>query len=405
MRKSYSVPILIRIIAQRAFVIVISALAFFGINPKIDIPTKEEAQIETERRQEIIRETIFATSPPNLNIENKVIETEDVFTIPLPNQNILEQIIIQPNPTIEIIKQEILNLPEIKMEAKEEKEKEKEKEKRDKKGETKNIRDVLLNIICTKQNGNQIDLSTGSGVLVSKKGAVLTNAHIAQYFLLKDIGYECYLKKENMPFYGYEADLVYISEEWIEENASSINNENLIRTGENDFALLLITKNIDPTFSLQSSFPWAELETDSDEITIGEKITVAGFSGSQINPFENKNIGELKTEETFIKNVFTFDKTSVDVFSTRETKVAQKGASGGGIFKNDKLIGIIVTINDGLGGEKTINGLTLDYIDKDFKDETGKPLKQYLSSDLKQLADDFQSVVAPNQAELLKQNL
>ena len=51
---------------------------------------------------------------------------------------------------------------------------------------TLNLRKALVNIICTVSAGTVLRSISGSGVIISSKGVVLTNAHIGQYFLLSD---------------------------------------------------------------------------------------------------------------------------------------------------------------------------------------------------------------------------
>src|SRR3989344_7756180 len=45
-------------------------------------------------------------------------------------------------------------------------------------------RAALVNILCTPQTG--INGISGSGVVIDSRGVILTNAHVGQYFLLRD---------------------------------------------------------------------------------------------------------------------------------------------------------------------------------------------------------------------------
>ena len=43
-------------------------------------------------------------------------------------------------------------------------------------------RDAIVNIFCTTKSGGSFKPITGSGVVIDKRGIILTNAHVAQYF-------------------------------------------------------------------------------------------------------------------------------------------------------------------------------------------------------------------------------
>ncbi|MEY2641231.1 MAG: hypothetical protein RL150_624, partial [Candidatus Parcubacteria bacterium] len=191
-----------------------------------------------------------------------------------------------------------------------------------------------------------------------------------------------------------------------EDNFLAISNPAPVGTGEDDYALLLITGNTNPALSLPHSFPAATLNTASEAAEIGDAITVAGYPGIQTNDFNLATQALLKTDQTSIKNVFTLDRITVDVFATRDTPVAKRGSSGGGVFEDGKLIGIIATTNTGsTPGGYVINALTLDYINRDIKDATGKTLKEILGGDLTSQAASFASSAAPRLTELLLRNL
>src|SRR3989338_2839263 len=47
-------------------------------------------------------------------------------------------------------------------------------------------REALVNIFCVTKSGGIFKPASGSGIIIDKRGIILTNAHVAQYFLLKD---------------------------------------------------------------------------------------------------------------------------------------------------------------------------------------------------------------------------
>src|SRR3989344_2861474 len=77
-------------------------------------------------------------------------------------------------------------------------------------------RAALVNIICVNTEGNVFSPFSGSGVIVNEKGVILTNAHVAQYFLIKKYNGEnlldCTIRTGAPARYAYKAEPLYISE-------------------------------------------------------------------------------------------------------------------------------------------------------------------------------------------------
>jgi hypothetical protein len=438
-------PLLIRFIAQRVFLVGLSLLTVVGVNPQIDVLSDGEAQIATEERKDTIQETLTdlgdtsndlstilnpenGATPiplPEINILNLPVRIPETPNITLPTDTASRPVVPQkvptqtaiPTPTPTVPKPTVqptttpttpaptaptpttpvapkptttAPTPQITPDT----------------SSASTLSNIVVGILCVRHNGNRIHVTNGSGVLVSSKGVVLTNSHVAQMFLLKDRGYDCSIRRENIPTYGFKAVPLYISEQWVEDNYMSIGSPSPVGTGENDYALLLITENTNPSLTLPRSFPAASINTKSEAAEIGDSITVAGYPGIQTSDFNLATQASLKTEKTTIKNVFTLARVSVDVFATRDTVVAKRGSSGGGVFENGELIGTIVTTSQGsTPATLVINALTLDYINRDIKDATGLSLTEYLSGDVVTRAQTFQSSVAPRLTELLLRNL
>ncbi|KKT74656.1 MAG: hypothetical protein UW71_C0017G0009, partial [Parcubacteria group bacterium GW2011_GWB1_44_7] len=85
------------------------------------------------------------------------------------------------------------------------------------------VRTSIVNIICTTKTGGLFKPISGSGVLIDKKGVILTNAHIGQYLLLKNYMIPdfltCIIRTGSPAYPRYIADLLYISPRWINEHA------------------------------------------------------------------------------------------------------------------------------------------------------------------------------------------
>jgi hypothetical protein len=98
-------------------------------------------------------------------------------------------------------------------------------------------RKALVNILCTTKFGGSLKPITASGIIIDEKGVILTNAHIAQYFLLKDYQtknfLECVIRQGSPAKPLYRAQLLYIPSLWVEDNAASIKLQEPKGTGEN----------------------------------------------------------------------------------------------------------------------------------------------------------------------------
>jgi hypothetical protein len=446
-------PILFRILLQRIFIGLLAVLGFFGINPDVDIDLertsgplvlREGDQSITDMLAEYERPVIVATTSDEIS-------AAPVQSIPLPTTNVLDELraretqkervnittleanrtkppVFSPPPTkskptipeqstslaipeddiedvyatpfspeddedqsVVINKEEyeiVISPPQDSPDA----------------SEAISITNSVVNIQCVQRDGNRITLSTGSGVLISGNGVILTNAHVAQYFLLGAIGYTCTIQKENIPLYGFTAKPLYISEDWIENNFMLLSNVVQTGTGEDDYALLYIDGSTLPSISLPSSFSHMTANTSHGAANVGDAVTAAGYPGSRTGLFEVDSSIPLVSDKARIRSVFTFRQSSIDVITTDDTPVAKQGSSGGGIFKNNQLVGIIATTNSEGNGTAYINAITLSYIDRDLRDATGRSLSDYIKGNHASLARGFQSSVAPRLTELLLQN-
>jgi hypothetical protein len=403
-------PFIIRIILQRTLAVGISFLAFFGINPTI--PTDNEINITNQERQEVISTILSDIENQVVNLDKNLLQ--DLVTpkkssdsnkkTNIPNTNginknlpiipeikpskdsgleILPETVIQSEKPIDVIIETINDeiLPKNKTDL--------------------NLASVLVNIICTEKKGNYITANTGSGVIISANGVVLTNAHVAQYFLLdkEPANYQCALYQENIPTYGYVAKLLYISPDWIKNNPEVIISKNPRGTGENDYALLYITKNTNPALPKPKSFEFAKFNTNYSA-EIGDQINLAGFPGSPVSLGDLTRSVGLKKDSTQIEDIFTFGNNQIDVISTGVTPVAARGASGGGLFKNNELIALIVTTS-GSVGNAYINAITTNYINRDLQKDFGKNLNQLINENLENESENFWNTYGKDLAKII----
>jgi hypothetical protein len=362
-------PILLRIILQRLLVFVFSILSFFGINPDLSIPpqevTEERKIVQQERVEDVlqIQEKKSEEAKPETvaEVESKITEIQKEFT-----QTI--------TPVVESIKETLPTETVFETKQKE-----------------FSVKDVVVNITCLEKTNSYTRLSTGSGVVITASGLVLTNAHVAYPFLkspqFSDQTYSCSIRRENIPNFGYNAHLVYYPIDWLKENAEIIKEPSPVGTGENDYALLQITSGIGPT-PKANSFVYASTQISTSDLKTNLPITVAGYPGINSGVFEVDTKPGLKITQTTIVDFFTFNSRSYDVLQTGVNEVAKRGSSGGGIFNQNNLYGIVVTTNSN-GQGSYINALTIPYIKKDFESDTGVSFEKFIQNSFEVLKANF----------------
>ena len=250
------------------------------------------------------------------------------------------------------------------------------------------LRSALVNIICYVPAWSGLHSMSGSGVIIDPKGIILTNAHIAQYFLLADRGVSCTIRSGSPAVNRYEANLVYISPAWLRANANVLTQTNPSGTGEYDFAFLAITKSKTPE-ALPSSFPFVPLATVPP--ASGTPVVIASY-GAQF--LESSQIqSSLFPTIVFgsVKDVFTFVSTTIDILALGGSAAAQEGSSGGGIAGiYGELVGTITTsTTQGTTDTRSLGAITASYIRAAYANETGQAIDILLSKPLMDSINNF----------------
>lgn len=254
------------------------------------------------------------------------------------------------------------------------------------------IRAALVNIICYVPSGSSLHSISGSGIFVDSKGIILTNAHIAQYFLLADRGAECTIRAGSPAVDKYEASLIYIPPAWLKANSKVLTQTAPSGTGEYDFALLAVTKGT--AFSpLPDSFPYIPLATKPS--STGTPVVIASYGAQFLE--SNQIQSSLFPTIVFgsVKDIFTFASTTIDVLALGGSAAAQEGSSGGGIVDiSGKLVGTITTSTvKGSTDTRSLSAITASYIRSAYASETGEALDLLLDQPIAVSVSDFASQI------------
>ncbi|OGC87996.1 hypothetical protein A2419_00830 [Candidatus Adlerbacteria bacterium RIFOXYC1_FULL_48_26] len=271
-------------------------------------------------------------------------------------------------------------------------------------------RAALVNIFCTTKGGGSFNPISGSGVLITKNGVILTNAHVGQYFLLRDYAVpnniDCRIRTGSPAQNMYRAELLYLPPAWINANASQIVAQTAMGTGENDYAFLRITSPIDTSKKLPETFPAIAMTTNDP--TRAEPVLLAGYPAGFISGITIETSLYISTALTQTTEVFAFDdRGEADLVSLGGSVVAQSGSSGGAVVRQQDgaLQAIIATETQTTEGKSTdtkdLHAITLGHIDRALQQAGMGGIAKLLSGDLSAKAADFAKNTAPSERQKL----
>ena len=261
------------------------------------------------------------------------------------------------------------------------------------------VRGSIVNVLCMTKGGGALNSISASGVMVDPRGVILTNSHVAQYFLLKDYPSRdfvtCTIRTGSPAQSKYTAELLFVSPSWIADNAEKIKLQKPTGNGEHDYALLRITGVVGPDISLPTAF--ASLPVSIAPPFDGEDMLAAGYPAGFLGGIAVQKDLYATSAVTHVGDLFTFDKDTVDLFSIGSSIVAQQGASGGAVADgNGTLMGIIVTTSDAPDtGGRDLRAISTAYIVRDFQKESGTSIAAYLDGDIASKAHTFAQDTAP----------
>jgi len=347
------------------------------ISQEKEVYIKEELPYKEISGDEIKTSNVSSTTPEQA--EEKIIEQKEETT----NAQINTENVTQP--TIPIVLKGVVSFQKI----------------------NESARESLVNILCMTDTGGYFNPISGSGVIIDPRGIILTNAHVAQYFLLRDYITKDFIKcsirmgSPSKPL--YVAEPLYISERWITNNSESVTQKNYTENGENDYAFLVITGTTNEDNKLPDYFPYTDYETNNSETSIGDNVLIAGYPAGFLGGITIQKDLNIVTTIDQIKNFYTFSEKKLDLISLGGTLLAQKGSSGGGVINNEnKLMALVVTTTDStLTEERDLRAITLSHINRTLQQEVGADMRTFFSFSPRKTSQTFNETIAPVLKEIL----
>jgi hypothetical protein len=257
------------------------------------------------------------------------------------------------------------------------------------------LRSALVNVLCVSSRKDVGSIS-GSGVIVDSKGIILTNAHIAQYFVLEgdsDLGVSCTIRKGSPATNAYSAKLMFIPTSWVTENADILTKDNPTGTGEYDYAFLAITKSA-TNAPLPETFPFMPL--GAGNLTQGEPVVIGGYAAQFISSSQIQSSLYPTLVFGFIADIFTFTSSTIDVITISGSAASQEGSSGGGIAEAGGVLGGIVTTStvEGETATRTLAAITTGYIRRSYQEESGQSVEELFARSPAESAEEFEEKIS-----------
>ena len=264
-------------------------------------------------------------------------------------------------------------------------------------------RAALVNILCTTYSGGSFNPISGSGVIVDSRGIILTNAHVAQYLLLKDYPFanniQCVIRSGSPAQPLYTAEVMYLPPEWIAANAGQLTATHAQGTGENDYAFLRITGTVSSSVTLPSSFPYLPMTPNAPEVG-APTLLIAYPAGLLSGETIQMNLYSSSAVST-VQGLYSFDGAqNVDLVSLSGTVVSQTGSSGGALLGigSGKLLGIIATETTGTTtADRQLNAVTIGFINRALSKSGKGGLTTFLSQDPAQTEANFKANQQPQE--------
>lgn len=244
------------------------------------------------------------------------------------------------------------------------------------------IKDATVNLYCRIKTAGRTYSTSGSGVFIHENGTILTNAHVAQYFLLPEEGRttaRCMVRTGSPAKDQYRAKLVYLSPAWAQNVIEATTKNQPGRgTGEFDFALLRVVEA--RRGELPDRFSALVINLETAPLDDGREVIAAGYpsAGLQYRDIQN-NLAQAHAD-TYLTSVQSFALPHHDVLALAPSALSAAGVSGGPIvLPSGEVIGIATTVKESAksADERNLRAITLSYIDRVLRTTLGFSLANY----------------------------
>ncbi len=267
-------------------------------------------------------------------------------------------------------------------------------------------KDATVNLYCrVKARGKTFSVS-GSGVVISERGVILTNAHVAQVFLLANApgraAARCSVRTGSPATEHYTASLLYLPKIWVEENNSTYSKQKPPRVGENDFALLYITNTEKGT--LPERFPFLPINVTTPTAEQGA-ISIAGYptEGLDFNKIQRALMAIVASSS--VTNIQSYQEKKPDILTLTPSAAGSPGVSGGPIINTTGEVVGIVTSKSAEKNNRTLRGITLSYIDRVIYSTEQTSLITLLAENFAHRASTTQALFPPQTIKRIETSL
>lgn len=248
---------------------------------------------------------------------------------------------------------------------------------------TTSLEDATVNLYCRTKIGNRTFSTTGSGVFIHDSGVILTNAHVAQYFLLStstgSTKSDCSVRQGATAKEKYDAELLFLSPSWARNVIESTKKLQPRKgTGESDYALLRVTRA--KRGKLPNSFSSLPSSLLSVPLKENDEVSVAGYPAEGLSFKNIQRKLTFKEAEAGVTSIQSYVKPYSDLLTLSATELSASGVSGGPVMRAGELIGIAVTVSENSDKDKRgLRAISLSYIDRAMRVETGFSLSNFIA--------------------------
>ena len=260
----------------------------------------------------------------------------------------------------------------------------------------------LVNILCTVRLKTGKRIVSGTGVFVSPRGMILTNAHLGQFFLFKDSkAVSCQIRMGNPAVATYKAEIAYLSPAWLDMNSDMLEKKSALGTGEHDVALIAVTDGLGQ-YVKPSVFPYVPIGDSIPKKK--ERLALVSYAAQYLTNDQINTALYRTVALGAAREVYTFSSSTPDIMTFAGSTIAQHGSSGGGVVNaKGQLAGMIVTSKtNGDFASRIIGAITAPYIRREFQQQMEISIDTYLAVSTTEAISTFANKAASLRSKIAR---